>query len=118
MSSPEGQALVERWIQDFDVYRARIEQVDRDVSLDLLARLARVGVAPAILRSDIDARRARGWTMAEIGPVLDALAMATHRATTSPEAREHAALARAMFDAMAEGEPRPLVALAALVSPP
>lgn len=85
---------------------------------DLLARLARVGVSPAIARAQIEQRRARGWTIDQVGPVLDALSMATHRGDgrdDPAQARELAAYARALFDAMAEHDPCPLPELAAKV---
>ena len=108
-------AIVEQWAREFAAYRERIEQVHRDVLPELLARLARVGVVPAVLREDIEARRARGWTIDHIGPVLDVLALETHRATSNPAGRVYATYARALFDAMADDDACPLSELAARV---
>jgi hypothetical protein len=107
--------MVERWAREFAPYRARAEQSGTDIWVDLLARLARVGVTPGVVRADIQDRRARGWTIDEIGPVLDALAMETYRNTGKPTPGELALYARALFDAMIEHDPCPLVELAAQV---
>jgi hypothetical protein len=117
VSIPKQRAVVEVWIRDFGAYRERAEQAGRDLWLELLARLARVGVAPPILREDIEGRRARGWTIEQMGPVLDALAMETNRAERNASAKRSAAYARALFDAMAEREPCPLPELAEQIAP-
>jgi hypothetical protein len=80
--------------------------------MDLSGRLARVGVHPVILRQDIDDRRARGWSIDAIGPVLDALATETYRSDHAPSAKHLALFARALFDLMAERDPCPLTELA------
>ncbi len=106
-------ATVERWTREFAPYRARAEQSGVDLWVDLLARLARVGVTPGIVRADIQDRRARGWTIDEIGPVLDALAMETYRNSGKSTPGELAVYARALFDGMAERDGCPLAELAA-----
>jgi hypothetical protein len=105
-------AIVARWTREFRYYRERIEQSGLDLWMDLAARLARVGVSPVILRQDIDDRQERGWTMDEIGPVLDALATETHRANHVPEAKHVALFARALFNAMTDRSPCSLLELA------
>jgi hypothetical protein len=111
--------MLEEWTLNFAAFRARSELFGTDVWVSLLARLARVGVCPAITRADVEARRARGWTLEQLGPVLDALAMETHRAEQGLNggAREHAAHARALFDATAEYEPCGLKELASRAWP-
>jgi hypothetical protein len=108
--------MVEQWVREFAPYRARAEQAGTDVWVDLLARLARVGVSPAIVRRDLQQRRTLGWTLDEIGPLLDALAMETYRSTGKPSVNESAVYARRLFDAMEERAPCPLAELARQVS--
>jgi len=107
--------IVERWAREFKYYRERVDQSGFDLWMELTARLARVGVSPVILRHDIDARRVRGWSIDEIGPILDALATETDRSDHEPSAKHLASFARALFDAMAEHSPCPLAELAVSV---
>ena len=112
-TDPEARVeIVEGWAREFAPYRARAEKDGNDLWVDLLARLARVGVTPSIVRADIQQRRALGWTLDELGPVLDALAMETHRSAGKPEMSASAVYARTLFDAMADRAPCPLAELA------
>jgi len=109
-------ATIERWTREFAPYRSRADQSGTDLWVDLLARLARVGVTPGVIRADIQERRARGWGIEEIGPVLDALAMETYRNTGKATPSELAVYARALFEAMAERDACPLADLAAALA--
>jgi hypothetical protein len=107
--------IVDRWARNFRLYRERIERSGLDLRMELPARLARVGVYPVILRQDIDNRRAVGWSIDDIGLVLNALVMETHRSDHVSDAKVQAAFARALFDLMIERYPCPLAELAASV---